>query len=256
MTLTIGQVADYVGVTIRAVRHYHQQGLLPEPDRDFSGYRRYDANAVVALIKIKTLADAGVPLRRIKDLLKADPAEFAQAVGQIDTALKARINDLQAQRHRIAGLAAGDTLFLPAKIVEFLDALRGIGVSPRTVQIERDGWILLAAKYRDLAGDAAHEKLKALADPDFRDIYLAYDRAADWNPSDPRLDEIAEQILVFAARYEPGPAAAPEVAADQLTMALMSPPGDLPPAWVRLDQLIQEKAQARQGPSGPAEAGG
>jgi DNA-binding transcriptional MerR regulator len=245
MTLTIGQVADYVGVTIRAVRHYHQRGLLPEPDRDFSGYRRYDAYAVVELIKIKTLADAGVPLGRIKELLKADPDEFAQAVSHIDTALKMRIRDLQAQRHRIAGLAAGDTLFLPAKIVELLDALRAIGVSPATVQIERDGWILLAAKYRDLASGAAHEKFKALADPDFRGIYLAYDRATDWDPSDPRLEQIAEQIMAFAARYEPGPGASPpEVAGDQLTMALMSPPGDLPPAWLRLEELIRDKAQA------------
>ncbi len=245
MKLTIGQVAEYVGVTIRAIRHYHQRGLLAEPDRDFSGYRRYDAYAVVELIKIKTLADAGVPLGRIKELLKADPDEFAQAVSQLDTALKTRIRDLQAQRHRIAGLAAGDTLFLPATIVEFLDALRGIGVSPRTVQIERDGWILLAARYRDLAGNAAHEKFKALDDPDFREIYLAYDRAADWDPSDPRLEQIAEQILAYAARYEPGPAASPpEVAGDQLTMALMSPPGDLPPAWLRLEELIRDKAQA------------
>ena len=28
--LTIGQLASYAGVTVRAVRHYHQIGLLPE----------------------------------------------------------------------------------------------------------------------------------------------------------------------------------------------------------------------------------
>ena len=43
--LTIGQLASYTGVTVRAVRHYHQIGLLPEPDRDASGYRRYGATA-------------------------------------------------------------------------------------------------------------------------------------------------------------------------------------------------------------------
>src|SRR5438876_421698 len=32
--LTIGQLAAYAGVTVRAVRHYHQIGLLPEPQRD------------------------------------------------------------------------------------------------------------------------------------------------------------------------------------------------------------------------------
>jgi DNA-binding transcriptional MerR regulator len=243
MKLTIGQVADYVGVTIRAIRHYHQRGLLAEPDRDFSGYRRYDANAIVDLIKIKTLADSGVPLARIKELLQAEPGEFAKAVSQIDAALRARIRDLQEQRRRIAGLAAGDTLFLPPKIAELLDRLRAIGVGARTIQIERDGWILLAARFREAADDAAGEKLTALADADFRQIYLAYDRAADWDPSDPRLAEVAEQLLAFAARYEPGPAASPpEMASDQLTVALMAPPGDLPPAWRRLDEICREKA--------------
>ena len=41
--LTIGELASYAGVTVRAVRHYHAKGLLPEPERDHSGYRRYGA---------------------------------------------------------------------------------------------------------------------------------------------------------------------------------------------------------------------
>ena len=32
--LTISQLAAYAGVTVRAVRHYHAKGLLPEPERD------------------------------------------------------------------------------------------------------------------------------------------------------------------------------------------------------------------------------
>ena len=31
--LTISQLANYAGTTARAVRHYHQIGLLPEPGR-------------------------------------------------------------------------------------------------------------------------------------------------------------------------------------------------------------------------------
>jgi DNA-binding transcriptional MerR regulator len=63
--LTIGQLAAYAGVTVRSVRHYHHIGLLPEPERDASGYRRYGARAVVSPIKIRTLASAGVPLADI-----------------------------------------------------------------------------------------------------------------------------------------------------------------------------------------------
>jgi DNA-binding transcriptional MerR regulator len=37
--LTISRLAAYAGVTVRALRHYHQIGLLPEPERDHSGYR-------------------------------------------------------------------------------------------------------------------------------------------------------------------------------------------------------------------------
>ncbi len=70
--LTIGELASYAGVTIRAVRHYHQVGLLPEPERNASGYRTYDATAVVRLIRIRTLAEAGVPLARVQELLDAD----------------------------------------------------------------------------------------------------------------------------------------------------------------------------------------
>jgi DNA-binding transcriptional MerR regulator len=89
---------------VRAIRHYHQRGLLAEPDRDASGYRRYDAQAVVDLIRIKTLTDAGVPLARVQDLLGADPAEFAAAIAEIDQALREKIRDLTRHRRRIAEL--------------------------------------------------------------------------------------------------------------------------------------------------------
>jgi len=61
--LTIGQLANHCGVTVRAIRHYRRVGLLPEPVRDDPGYRRYGAQAVVDLVRIKVLADAGVPPR-------------------------------------------------------------------------------------------------------------------------------------------------------------------------------------------------
>src|SRR5277367_36039 len=102
--LTIGQLAAYAGVTVRAVRHYHQVGLLPEPERDASGYRRYGATAVVSLIRIRTLANAGVPLSQIAALLQADAATFAEAVGRIDDQLRDEVERLEACRKQIAQL--------------------------------------------------------------------------------------------------------------------------------------------------------
>src|SRR5256885_7102038 len=108
--LTISQLAAYAGVTVRAVRHSHAKGLLPEPERDHSGYRRYDAAAVVELIRIRTLADAGVPLSRVQALSTADEEEFAAAIADIDRRLRAEIRERQQHRERVAQLAAGARL--------------------------------------------------------------------------------------------------------------------------------------------------
>src|SRR5690606_27905126 len=98
--LTIGELASYAGVTVRAVRHYHAKGLLAEPERDQSGYRRYDAGAVIELIKIRTLAEAGVPLVRVQELLGAGETEFAAAIAEIDRRLRAEIRERQRRRER------------------------------------------------------------------------------------------------------------------------------------------------------------
>src|SRR3954471_12995394 len=138
--LTISQLAAYAGVTVRAVRHYHAKGLLPEPERDRSGYRRYDAAAVVELIRIRTLADAGVPLSQVRELLTADDTASAAAVAEIAERLRAEIRERQRHRERIAMLAAGDSLALPPEAVIYLRDLRTVGVSAEMVDAERDAW--------------------------------------------------------------------------------------------------------------------
>jgi DNA-binding transcriptional MerR regulator len=245
--LTIGQLADYVGVTIRAVRHYHQRGLLPEPERDASGYRRYDAEAVISLIRIKALADAGVPLTRIRELLAAGPAEFTAAVAEIDKVMAARIRALQAQRHRIAQLVAGDRLFVPAEIAGLFDKIRSLGISAEAMRIERDAWILLAARFPGPVREWARDKLAALSDPEFADVYRAYYQASGWDPADPRLEAVAELMVDFAERHradlEHGAGPAED---DPVAMALvLSRTAAMPPAWERLDRLCRDLARAR-----------
>src|ERR1700694_3086911 len=112
--ITIGQLAAYAGVTIKAVRHYHKRGLLEEPPRDSSGYRRYTAEHAIELIKIKTLAEAGVPLARIKELIASDSGHFATAISEIDRSLQKQTAELVRTRKRIAHLNGGDRLFVCA----------------------------------------------------------------------------------------------------------------------------------------------
>jgi DNA-binding transcriptional MerR regulator len=193
--ITISQLASYAGVTVRTVRHYHQIGLLAEPERDRSGYRSYNAAAVVRLIRIRVLADAGVPLARVQELLVAGPDEFTRAVQEIDKALSADIRRLQSNRNRIAKLAAGDHLALPRSVVDYLDRLRGLGVGEAYIELERDSWIMLAAQAPHSIDPVIAEKNRYLdQDPDMTRLYRLLGSAPEWSADDPRIIELADLV--------------------------------------------------------------
>jgi DNA-binding transcriptional MerR regulator len=248
-TLTISQLADHVGVTVRAIRHYHQRGLLKEPERDASGYRRYDAQAVVDLIRIKTLSDAGVPLARIEELLGAGPGEFAAAITEIDADLRQKIRDLTRSRRRIAELAGGERLFLPAEVVAILDQLREIGVGERAVQIERDAWIIVAALSPEQIPRWANEKLAALADPEFRRLYLATNQAEEWDAGDPRLAKLAGDMAAWMERFGRSREQFPsDLAVDPAVIMLMSEHvAESMPVWRHLADLASEQLRGEPG---------
>jgi DNA-binding transcriptional MerR regulator len=190
--LTISQLAAHAGVTVRAVRHYHKIGLLPEPARDRSGYRSYDSAAVVRLIRIHVLADAGVPLARVQELLDAGPEEFAEGVAEVDKKLRAEIRRLQGTRDRLARLAAGEHLALPQSVVDYLDRVRGLGVEEWYIEMERDAWIMVAAQVPHLIDAVMAKKHKDLDDPDMAKLYSFLTGPLDWSADDPRVVEIAD----------------------------------------------------------------
>ena len=242
--LTISELARFVGVTVRAVRHYHARGLLPEPERDGSGYRRYDAQAVVDLIRIKVLADAGVPLARAAELLDADPTDFAAAIVDIDDQLDEEIERLKHHRKRIADLASGESLALPSEGVALLDRLREIGVSERGVAFERDGWILVAAHEPDDVVSWIDHKAAAFEDEEFCTLYRRFDEAFDWEPDDPRLEDLADTMVAFMRRLrdeDPTALADADVVDEPLVDLIEGQVLTASPAWRRLSTLVAER---------------
>jgi len=241
--IAIGQLAAYAGVTIKAVRHYHKRGLLEEPARDSSGYRRYTAQHAIELVKIKTLAEAGVPLARVKELLAASPDRFAAAITEVDRALQERARELRHTRERIARLNGGDRLFVSADVADYLERLRELGVSPRAVQSERDGWILLQSASPRAAAVWFAEKQEAINDPEFVAIYLEYDAAFDWSRDDTRLEALADRSARWFARqgnaaqkHRKQPAADPGIA-----QLIATSTGASSPAWDRLKEIAKER---------------
>lgn len=237
--ITIGRLADYAGVTIKAIRHYHQRGLLAQPARDSSGYRRYTAQDAIDLVKIRTLADAGVPLARVKGLLDADSNALTAAIAEIDHDLQDRIAQLRRARDQLAQLRGGDRLFVSPEVAEYLDELRELGISERQIHLERDGWILMHTASPEDATVWIIEKREFMAaDPEFRALYLIHDAAYDWSPNDPRLPALADRTRNWFAnhpsRSETRPVHNPTIA----RLAQQSQPGASSPAWDRLAQLM------------------
>ncbi len=241
--LTISQLARYAGVTVRAVRHYHAKGLLPEPERDTSGYRRYDAAAVVELVKIRILADAGVPLSRVRELLTAGDREFAAAVGEIDRRLRAEIRERQRHRERIAELAAGDSLALPPEAVAYVDRMRELGFRERLIEVERDSWILIAAQMPDEVPALMAIKQAQIEDEPLRRLYLDIGDLADCGPDDPRLPALADRVAAFieaAAAHSAGTVEEHPVS-DDLVALLDAAFFEFFPCAPRLLELLEQR---------------
>jgi len=239
--LTISQVAAYAGVTVRAIRHYHAIGLLPEPGRDRSGYRTYDAAAIVRLIRIHTLADAGVPLARVQELLDAGPDEFAAGVREIDKNLRAEIRRLRGTRQRLAGLAAGDRLALPRCVLDYLDRLRALGVDERQIETERDGWILVAAQVPDQIDAVIAKKHEDLDNPDMVQLYLLLNDALDWPPDDPRVVEIADIVERLMIRAVQSGEAGPNDVTDSFATLLDTAMRESAPGAARLLAILEDR---------------
>jgi DNA-binding transcriptional MerR regulator len=172
--------------------------LLPEPARDSSGYRTYDAGDVVLLIRIRTLAEAGVPLARVQELLGATSAEFGEAVAEIDARLRAQVRELQEHRRRISRLAAGDSLAVPAEVVPYLEKLRASGVPEALVDGERDGWILLSARWPDKIPSLMIVKMAQLEDPRTLQFYRLIGEMLDLGVSEDRLGAAADLLAEMA----------------------------------------------------------
>ncbi|MGW7681640.1 MerR family transcriptional regulator [Kribbella sp. NPDC054772] len=239
VVITIGQLAQYVGVSTKTIRVYHAKGLLPEPPRDASGYRRYSAQDLVELIKIRTLAEAGLPLATIAQLAEASPAELRSAATAAETELTARIERLVSTRTRLQQLAAGHSPFLPAEVEQHLQRLDDLGFSKRWIAMERDLWILTYATYPDTAHRYFTDQTEAQADPELGRLYLAYDQAHDLDPDDPSLIDLADRIVTASlARYNPADLHDQAVDTD-LPHLVQSSLNASSPAWERLDTLIR-----------------
>lgn len=192
--VTIGQAAAYVGVTVKTVRHYHKLGLVKEPERDSSGYRRYRSAELLKLVQARTLAAAGVPLAEIGPLLDADAELFATALADVERQLNERIEDLIARRDTLHRLADGDRALLPDRAVALLERMLSLGFAADEVAATREGWVLARALVPEGFDDYLTQFEHALEDTRLIALTRRVAEAAAWEPDDPRIAELATAV--------------------------------------------------------------
>ncbi|MGD7707782.1 MerR family transcriptional regulator [Microlunatus sp. Y2014] len=247
--LTISQLATYASVTVRTIRHYHQIGLLAEPERDHSGYRRYDSFDLIRVVRIRTLAAAGVPLARIGPVLEAEPEDFDATVDEVDAQLRGRIRRLQEYRRRLRQLRHGERLVLSEEACDMLDLMREIGLSETLVGLQRDACVLLETIRTGSSALWVEWQQRAMADPDYVALFLDMDALMDADPDDPRVLAFVDRTTAYAQRtVETLRQEHPDWvddAGDPLAARLLNDHGaELSPAWLRINELTEERLAA------------
>lgn len=120
--LTIGQVARRIGVPVRTVRFWSDEGLVEPVARSASGYRTYDEASVVRLDLVRTLRDLGLGLLVIRDLLERRRT-VAEIAGEHVRALDVELRVLRLRRALLHHLATAGTDTEELRIVHELATL-------------------------------------------------------------------------------------------------------------------------------------
>jgi DNA-binding transcriptional MerR regulator len=201
----VKELADLADTTVRTVRYYHHVGLLPVPPAR-AGIREYDLFHLARLLRIRWLAESGLPLAAIREVLTepgtpasgAAAEELRRALASVD----ARIAQLQLQRGELVRLLESAQLGrrltpLSERATELYDRVAALMSSEgarRAVEIERSMMVFLAVHgFLPSSLDDLFIDLDATDDADT--VRLFGDFAALAEASGPEADAIVRRLL-------------------------------------------------------------
>ncbi|MEV4744490.1 MerR family transcriptional regulator [Streptomyces sp. NPDC049555] len=95
MSYSVGQVADFAGVTVRTLHHYDEIGLLVPSGRSHAGHRRYEDADLDRLQQILFYRELGFSLDEVAALLDDPDADPMAHLRRQHELLQGRIDRLQ-----------------------------------------------------------------------------------------------------------------------------------------------------------------
>lgn len=94
---SIGELARRTGLTVKAVRFYSDQGIVPPTDRSQAGYRRYGTDALARMELVRTLRDLGLDLATVRRVVERE-VSLAEVAAAHAEALAVQIRTLRLRR--------------------------------------------------------------------------------------------------------------------------------------------------------------
>jgi DNA-binding transcriptional MerR regulator len=230
--MRIGELAGLVGISTRAIRHYHHVGLLAEPARKTNGYREYSLRDAVELARVRRLTELGLSLDEVGDALAGDVGrDLVEILRELDADLARQEAGLRQRRARLAqmlrqaeagGKPSGQAPVSPG-LAELFDRMARVaagrpGPEPEMAAKDREllalletasavrgtGWVDVLAQTLN-SDPGAVERAYA--------VYARLDELAGSPSDDPRVEATARAIVAAI----PGPA----------RQAIRFPDGDL-----------------------------
>ncbi len=202
--MRIGELAAVVGVTTRAVRHYHHLGLLPEPERRANGYREYGLRHAVVLARIRRLTELGLGLAEVRDVLADDAGkDLVEVLTELDEDLARQEEALRERRARLRTLldAEGGVPAEGPVSPELAALFAGTAHLSDSPMAAKDREIIAFLETAMPAG--AREQMvssigEALGSPGAvaraGEAYALLDALEGADPGDPRVDEAARAL--------------------------------------------------------------
>ncbi len=124
MLLKIGELAKRIGLTIRALHHYEEIGLVQPSSRTASGYRLYNKDDVARLHRVQALRGLGLSLAETREMLNGEGADLRQLIRQQMCAIDRQIADATDLRERLATLEEKLSSEKEPELDEWLTTLR------------------------------------------------------------------------------------------------------------------------------------
>jgi DNA-binding transcriptional MerR regulator len=196
----IGDAAAFAGTTPRAIRHYHDIGLLPEPERGPDDRRRYGYDDMTRLLWIRKMADAGISLDDMRTAFgeaRDDTLDMESVLGRLEESLAAQQAAITRRRTAVQRLqAVGSPLGLLSELVTNRlsqlppGALRPADLDTLLITERIFGPVGAAIQASTFIVLATHPDLRAEEDR-LDAAEAALDDGVE--PDDPRVDELAAQ---------------------------------------------------------------